>query len=395
MDAEEKLQTIATQMYLEPAEEVGGMPAFSSNPVYSCGIPKESKQSHKTKSLGVFNAVAGGKKIPLLKTMLTTACERNCFYCPFRAGRNYRRTSFKPDEMAKAYDEMHQAGLVEGLFLSSGIIKGGVTAQDKILDTAEILRQKYHFNGYIHLKVMPGAEKAQVERAFQLADRLSVNLEAPTTERLSALAPKKQLIEELLKPLQWAEEIRRSQPPKKGWGGRWASTVTQFVVGAVGDTDLELMKATAYLYNRLRLRRVYFSAFHPIENTPLENHLPASTERQFRLYQASFLLRDYGFDMESLPFDNAGNLPLDQDPKQAWADIHLRHQPVELNRANRDTLLRVPGIGIKGAKAIVQARRRTHLSDISQLRKLGIHTTPLLPYILLNGKQPARQLSLF
>ena len=141
----------------------------------------ERKAAAKQNALGITHAaLPGGGTIPLLKTLLTSACERNCTYCPFRAGRNYRRVTFSPDEMAKAFMDMRRAGVAEGLFLSSGIIGGGVRAQDKLLDAVEILRRKHHFNGYVHLKIMPGAERDQVYRAMQLADRLSVNLEGPT-----------------------------------------------------------------------------------------------------------------------------------------------------------------------------------------------------------------------
>ncbi|HEX6305456.1 MAG TPA: radical SAM protein, partial [Anaerolineales bacterium] len=138
----------------------------------------------------IYNAaLPGGKRVPLLKTLLTSACERNCYYCPFRAGRDYRRTTMKPDEMAQTFTNLHPRGVVEGMFLSSGIVAGGIHTQDKLLATAEILRQKYNYRGYLHLKIMPGAERAQVERAMQLADRVSVNLEAPNTHRLLKLAP--------------------------------------------------------------------------------------------------------------------------------------------------------------------------------------------------------------
>jgi predicted DNA-binding helix-hairpin-helix protein len=155
----------------------------------------------------------------LLKTMLTTACERNCYYCPFRAGRNYRRQTFQPDDMAKTVADLHRAGVVDGLFLSSGIIKGGVATQDRLLDTAVLLRQKYGYRGYLHLKIMPGAEKAQVLQAMRLADRLSVNLEGANEQRLLALAPKKQFWTELLQSLQWIEEIRRTEEARCGIAG--------------------------------------------------------------------------------------------------------------------------------------------------------------------------------
>jgi predicted DNA-binding helix-hairpin-helix protein len=389
METADKLKLTATQMHLEPAEEVGTQ-------VAPCGqlIPKGDLPPKKS-SLGIFQASMGGKTVPILKTLLTSACERDCYYCPFRAGRNYRRTTFRPEEMAQTVSDMQRAGLINGLFLSSGIIKGGMRTQDKLIETAEILRKKHQFKGYLHLKIMPGAEEAQVERAMQLADRLSINLEAPNEKRLAALAPKKEFFEELLQPLKWVEQIRRSQAEQKGWNGRWPSTVTQFVVGAAGETDVELLQTAEYLYKELRLGRTYFSAFSPISDTPLEN-LPAENPlRQQRLYQASFLFRDYGFDLEEMPFDQRGNLPLAEDPKMAWAQAELLENPVEVNRASRDELLRVPGIGPKSAQRIVQERRHNKLRDLQDLRAIGVPTKRMEPFVLVDGKRPLRQLRLF
>lgn len=421
METRQKLRLFAEQMDLEPAEETrpGRAPRHIPLPMAQgsgrtsrqspmadgqspsplpCGAPRPTKgrASKGKEELGIFHAaIGGGKTVPLLKTMLTSACERNCYYCPFRAGRNYRRASFKPDEMAKTFMEMQRAGMVDGLFLSSGILKGGASTQDKLLDTAEILRHKLGFRGYLHLKIMPGVERAQVERAMQLADRLSVNLEAPNTRRLQSLAPMKVFTEELVRPLQWIEDIRRHEPQRLGWNGRWPSTVTQFVVGAVGESDLELLSTADYLYHQLRLRRTYFSAFSPITDTPLEDVDAENPWREHRLYQASFLLRDYGFDMEEMPFDEGGNLPLNRDPKMGWAQRNLLEDPVELNRADRETLLRVPGIGPKGAGAILRARRQNKLRDVQALRKIGVVTTRLAPFVMLDGRRPARQLRLF
>ncbi len=329
---------------------------------------------------------------PVMKTMVTTACEKNCYYCPFRAGRSeICRETFKPDELAGVFDQMQRAKLVDGLFLSSGIIKGGVTAQDKVIDTVEIIRKKYQYRGYVHLKIMPGAERDQIRRAMQIADRVSVNLEGPTPQRLEALAPKKDFGIELLRTLQWASELKREAPHQK-----LASLVTQFVVGAVGDTDLELLSLSERLYRQLGLARAYYSAFHPIRDTPFENLSAVAPVRQHRLYQSSFLLRDYGWDVEELPFVNEGNLRLDVDPKRAWADLHLLHAPVDLMHAEREALLRVPGIGLKGAESILRARRQTHLRDLGDLRKLGIHTADQsAPYVLFDGRRLAQQLALF
>jgi predicted DNA-binding helix-hairpin-helix protein len=339
-------------------------------------------------------ATAGGRRTPLLKAMLTSACERDCYYCPFRAGRDYRRVTLKPDEMALAFHKTYKLGLADGLFLSTGIFSGGCHTQDKLIDTAAILRHKIGYQGYLHIKIMPGAERQQVERAMQLADRVSVNLEAPNQARLSRLAPHKQFISELLRPLQWIDEIRQRDPVGQAWKDRWPSSATQFVVGAAGESDLELLTTSSHLIQNANLRRAYFEAFDPVPDTPLASHPAENPLRQQRLYEASFLLRDYGFDLEEMPFQVNGQLPLDRDPKTAWADQALRHSPLELNTAERQALLRIPGIGPKSAEAILQARRRQRIRDLGQLRRLGIRVAKAVPYILLDSKPPLQQLAL-
>jgi len=380
MDPIGRLKLLTDQMHLEPAED--------AKP--GCYTKKERDAAfvHPAK-------LPNGQSIQLLKTLLTSACERDCYYCPFRAGRDFRRATFKPEEFASLFMNLHRARAAEGIFLSSGVAGGGVRTQDGLLDTADILRHKMGFRGYIHLKIMPGAEKAQVERAMQLADRVSVNLEAPNTERLTRLAPHKMFLEELLQPLKWVDEIRRKQPAYKGWNGRWPSTVTQYVVGGSDESDLELLTTTQWLHKNVRLKRAYFSAFSPIHDTPLENKPATDPLREHRLYQASFLLRDYGFDLEELPFAEGGNLPLPTDPKQAWAQVNLREQPIEVNKAERKELLRIPGIGPKGANAIISMRRMGKLRDISTLKKLGVVAERAAPYVLLDGQRAAMQMTMF
>ena len=330
--------------------------------------------------------------VPILKAMLTTACERNCYYCPFRAGRSRtKRLTISPDELADGFDRLHRAGQVQGLFLSSGIIKGGVTTQDKIIDAAEILRQRYQYRGYLHLKIMPGVETDQLRRLMQLGDRVSINLEGPTHERLRALASRKEFNRELLDAVRLSERIRRDHPHAK-----LANTVTQFVVGAVGDTDQELLTLSESLYLDSGLTRAYYSGFHPVDQTPFENLPATNPTREHRLYQASFLLRDYGWSAQDFFFQSDGNLSLDADPKLAWAEVHLREKPVEINRASREQLLRIPGIGPRAADTILRARRQGTLTDLSHLRHLRIYNTEhAAPFILLNGSRPAEQLQLF
>ncbi len=385
MDGIVRLKALSEQMSLEPAED--------HSPV---GMPYLDKTENCPDAVFVHPAVLpNGQKIKLLKTLLTSACERDCYYCPFRAGRDFRRATFKPEEFARLFVMLAHKGIAEGVFLSSGMVGGGIRTQDNLIDAAEVMRYKLHFRGYIHLKIMPGAERAQVERAMQLADRVSVNLEAPNDLRLSQLAPHKQFTEELLRPLQWVEEIRRTQPVYKGWKGHWPSSVTQFVAGGAGKSDLELLTATDYLYHQLKLRRAYFSPFNPIADTPLENQAPTPVIREHQLYQASFLLRDYGFGLEELPFERDGSLPLRTDPKLAWAQQNMVDTPIEINRAERQQLLRVPGIGMKGVETILRARRQNKIRDISDLRKLGIFAEKATPFLLFDGRRSAFQLALF
>lgn len=329
-------------------------------------------------------------KMPVMRIMQTSACERNCYYCPFQAGRNYRRVLLSPDELAGAFDQMQRKKLVDGLFLSSGIIGGGAKAMDPMLDTVELVRRKYQYQGYIHLKVMPGAEAAQIERAARLADRLSINLEGANEQRLQILAPKKDYWQELLPPLYWVKQNRQSFEP---WV-KIPSLTTQFVVGPAGESDRELLTTANSLYRQAGLARAYYSPFSPIRNTAFEGKPKTDPLRQHRLYQADWLLRFYGFSLHELPFESNGHLPLTTDPKLMWANHHLGHQPVEVNKAGRAQLLRVPGIGPKTADAILAARRQATLIDLQDLKKIGVQIQRAAPFILLDGRQPSYQLPL-
>lgn len=377
MDTLQKLQLLGPATRYEPAEEVNAV-GYAAPPPRT---PKalEGCISHAT--------LPGGRRVPMLKTLVSSACERDCNYCPFRSGRDFRRATFGTDELADFSAQIYRQGLVKGIFLSSALVGGGPRTQDRIIDSATILRRKYHYTGYLHLKIMPGAERDQVLATLQLADRVSLNLEAPNAQRLADLAPHKHFSEELIQRLRWVHELRRSLP------GHAPSVTTQFVVGAVGEPDVEILMTSAILYREWGLARTYFSGFSAIPDTPLEDHPPIQVKREHRLYQASFLLRDYGFDVEELPFAQDGNLPLDKDPKLAWAQRNLVHAPVELNTADREMLLRIPGIGPISANRILRARRQGTLRHLGDLGKLGITTKRAAPFILLDGHQSPRQLS--
>lgn len=377
MEALQKLKILGPAAKYEPAEEVnmvGQKPPPPSTRRELAGCI-----SHAT--------LPGGKRIPMLKTLLSSTCEMNCRYCAFRAGRDVRRATFIPDELAYLTNQLYTQNVIQGIFLSSGLVGGGTKTQDRIIDAATILRQKYQYTGYLHMKIMPGAERDQIAAAMQLADRVSLNLEAPNAQRLAKLAPRKEFSQAMLQRLRWIYELRRSMP------GKTPSAATQFVVGPAGESDLELLNMTAYLYRELNLARTYFSRFSPVPNTPLQEKPATQHKREQRLYQASFLLRDYGFEAEELPYTPQGNLPLEKDPKTAWAQQNLNGAPVEVNTAERELLLRVPGIGLKSAERILRARRLGTLQQLSDLRKLGIATKRAENFILLNGKSIPRQLT--
>ncbi|NTV62019.1 MAG: radical SAM protein [Oscillochloris sp.] len=320
-------------------------------------------------------------------------CEQyRCSYCFTSCALSHQRTTVQPDELANTFAALDRARRVDGLFLSSGITPDADTTMERMLATVERLREREGYRGYIHLKLIPGAAYDLVERAVELADRVSLNLEAPSQARLNDLAPDKEFTDAMWGRMAWAAELIRRARREGRAAAR--SLTTQFVVGAAGESDRELLETVQRAHQELGLWRAYFSAFHPIARSPLEGRPAEDPARTLRLYQSDFLLRDYGFRYDELPFDETGLLPRDKTPKQAWAEQHLR-EPVELNRAARRLLLRVPGIGPKSADKIIAARRERRLHDLSQLKALGVTTSWAAPYILLDGRRVPEQLRLW
>lgn len=336
----------------------------------------------------VFRAVRScGGTTPLLKVLQSNVCERDCAYCANRSGRDVRRVTLSPDELAASFDAMQRASVVEGLFLSSGLCGHADGAMERMIATVRLLRTRYAFGGYVHLKILPGADRAAIEEAISLADRVSVNLEAPNPQRLQALSHTKDYGRELWYALVAAAALREGAP-------RRVSMTTQFVVGAAGESDAELLATAQRLYREVRLARVYYSAFRPISDTPLEGHPPAPAWRQNRLYQADMLLSRYRFAAEELPYDDAGMLARDRDPKAAWARLHPERYPLEVNTAGREELLRIPGIGPLSADRILERRRRGRLRDLGDLGCTGACARRAAPFVLLDGRRPDYQLPL-
>jgi predicted DNA-binding helix-hairpin-helix protein len=332
--------------------------------------------------------VPGGGTTNLMRVMQTNACSLSCGYCPTFCGGNVPRATITPEETARTFMDVHRKGLAQGLFLTSGVPGRPQRATDRMLATLDLLRRREGFTGYVHIKLLPGAEPAQVDEAARLASRISVNLEAPTDAHVRRLAREKDLAGDLLPKLERAAQqlaLRRREPGAL----RTAGTTTQFVVGAAGERDREILDVVAGLERRRLLHHAHFSAFQPVAGTPLEN-LPATpAARELRLYQAEYLLRQYGFGYDELAFEVDGNLALDVDPKTAWARAHPERFPIEITRAPYEALVRVPGVGPATARQLVEGRGRAVLRGLDDLKKAGVDTVRAGFYLSLRGRRLA------
>jgi predicted DNA-binding helix-hairpin-helix protein len=323
-----------------------------------------------------------------MRVMQTNACSLSCGYCPTFCGGNVPRATITPEETARTFMEVHRKGLAQGLFLTSGVPGRPQRATDRMLATLDLLRRREGFTGYVHIKLLPGAESAQVDEAARLASRISVNLEAPADFYVRRLAREKDFAGDLLPKLARAARqlaMRRREPGALQTSG----TTTQFVVGAAGERDREILDVVAGLERQRLLHHAHFSAFQPVAGTPLEN-LPATpAARELRLYQAEHLLRQYGFSYGELAFEADGNLALDVDPKTAWARAHPERFPIEVTRAPYEALIRVPGLGPATARRLVEGRARAILRGTEDLRKAGVDTVRAGFYLVLRGRRLA------
>ncbi len=335
---------------------------------------------------------ADGRCISLLKILFTNECIYDCKYCVNRRSNDVVRTSFTPDEVCTLTMEFYRRNYIEGLFLSSGILKSPDYTMELIYAVLYKLRTELGFQGYIHVKAIPGANGELVRRAGFLADRMSVNLELPTAESLKLLAPHKTR-KNILTPMRLVQnrmlenkqelQVYRNAPRFVP-----AGQSTQMIIGATPETDYQIMQVTESLYQKFALKRVFFSAFVPVNEDAM---LPARTDegppllREHRLYQADWLLRYYHFRAEELLSEKEPNFNVLLDPKCNWALKHLEYFPVEINRADYKTLLRVPGIGYKSATRIVKARRLGAL-DFPDIKKMGVVLKRALYFITCQGK---------
>ncbi len=341
----------------------------------------------------VYEASAGSGRVPLLKTLLTSICKNDCKYCAFRSHRICHRERWEAEELVKVTLHLWMRGKIEGLFLSSTVYRDPDYTTERQLEVLRILRDS-GYDGYIHLRLMPGVDRSYIREAVQLADRVGINLEAPNSEIFSELCPDKGEFEnDVIKRLEWiSSEVKRMERERESsrFGYGRAGVDTQIIVGAVDDNDLQYIKVSEWLYREAGLRRIYYSGFEPVLQTPLENRPVCPLSREYRLYQASFLIRDYGFRTEDFIqiIDERGFLP-NIDPKLALAKKNPDMFPVDLNTASYGELLRIPGIGPERAKRIMEVRekKRIHyLSDVERIFGLSL-ARAISPYITLKDRK--------
>ncbi|MDI3538949.1 MAG: hypothetical protein PWR29_559 [Methanolobus sp.] len=326
-----------------------------------------------------------GRCIQLYKTLLTNACAGECTYCPNRCGRHSTRASLTPEEIVRITWSFYRRNAVEGLFLSSGIIGDAERTAEKQLEVARLLRSQ-GFTGYIHMRVMPGTPLYLLEEIADYANKFGVNAETTSSVNYSEICPNFDYTSDVLQRLQWTRDLIKRKRREVGYGGRIVgANDTQFVVGALNEPDREIIGTVDRFMVEYELRRPYFMSFDPVPSTPLENQLPSPRWREIRLYQTSYLLKDYGlkaFDFDAV-YDDNGFL-VDTDPKILLAMSHPERFPVNVNSASREELLLVPGIGPVSANRIIQSRP---ISSEKELMRMGIVVSRARPYIEINGRR--------
>ena len=336
---------------------------------------------------GVYKAsMPNGKTISLMRVMFTDFCKMDCHFCPNSHWVPRKRFAFKREELASAFMELHRRHTVDGLFLSSGVAGTGSKTTAKLIDVVQIIRKKYGFKGYIHLKVMPGVEREYVEAAHKLGTRLSVNIETPSVDRMRTLSKMKELERDILAPMEWIDDLNRERT------GGAVGQVTQFVVGAANESDKEVFQRIDQLYGDWNLKRVYYSNFQPIPYTPLEEHPPTSMTRSHRLYQMDWLKRIYKFSNEEIgmAFDESGFLSMDTDPKSVIALENLDAFPVDINHSTKDQMLRVPGLGPTAVDRILRQRRQHTVDSWRDLQAMGVVKKRAWPYLVFPGHRPPK-----
>ena len=325
----------------------------------------------------------GGRSV-LFKTLISNVCTNDCRYCPLRQHMDVRRCTLNPEETARIFLDYYNRRKVFGLFLSSGVLGSPDATMDRLNATTRILRKKHKYRGYIHLKIIPGASNAAIEEAVSLASAVSLNIETPGAKHLAKLSEKKSYISDIIDPMKLISRLTA-----RGAKYTRVKQTTQFIVGAAGETDAEIVKYMFGLYDRLKMHRVYFSAYQkglgdqslPAEQVRLEKPADIFT-REHRLYQVDFLLRKYAFKESDIVFNDKGNLSLTTDPKEAWARRHPERFPVNVNCASKFELLRVPGLGPVTVERILKRRKAARITRIEDVGKVGARLQKANKYLL-------------
>jgi predicted DNA-binding helix-hairpin-helix protein len=350
------------------------------------------RQGRRT-GTGVAGALCAGETQPgtsgtLLRVLQSSYCEHDCLYCPLRRSNDPQRAALAPEELASGFADLWRRGRVDGLMLSSATDGGPEGGMARMLDTLRILRTRHQYDGYIHLKVLPGASLPSIEEAATLADRLSLNVETPGGEYLDGLLTGKRWQEDILRPLTHLRDLDRAGLIRSGISSQLLVGVA--APGSQPASDRALAQGSRYLRREFDLRRVHFGAFSPAPGTPLAGMTPPDSRRRARLYQWEWLATQYEFADAELDaaFDAGGNLPLGLDPKLAVTMARPRERPVEVNTATYDELLRVPGIGPVSAQRIVEWRHLGTLRELRDLRALGVVALRAAPFVLLDGARP-------
>lgn len=334
---------------------------------------------------------ADGRCVSLLKVLMTNDCVYDCTYCVNRQSNDVKRASFSPEEVAELTIEFYRRNYIEGLFLSSAVEHSPDATMERIIKVLKLLRQTYGFSGYIHVKAIPGADPMLIERAGLLADRMSVNIELATEKGLKQLAPQKPMKKLLLPMNQINEGIKRSKEDKQHF--RFAPSFvpagqsTQMIIGAAKESDLTVLKRSENLYDHFGMKRVYFSAYMPVNDGGLLPSVETKPPllREHRLYQADWLLRFYHFKADEILTVENMNLDLDFDPKMIWAFRHLEQFPMEVNKASYEELLRIPGVGTRSAMRIVKQRQLKRI-EYDSLKKMGVVLKRARFFLTCNGK---------
>ncbi len=382
-DVYEKLRHLggmATDDILSPAERSDGTTRPSS------GGERVGPRGGATPHAGVYKAaMPNGKRISLMRVMFTDHCIMDCHYCPNSHWVPRRRYGFKVDELARLFNEMHQRHMVDGLFLSSGIFKNPNATQERLLDVVDAVRSRYGFRGYIHLKVMPGTnDDSLLEASQRLGARLSINIESPSAEHLRKVSKMKDFDKGIIDPMGRISDLMQEH-----YGGA-VGQATQMVVGAADESDWDIYERMTSLYGNYGFKRVYYSAFRPVQYTPLEEHPATPPAREHRLYQMDWLSRIYGYDSEELrpAFSDDGFLDTRTDPKLMIAMTNYERFPVDVNQASEQELLRVPGVGPLAASRIIGQRREHSITQTRELKAMGVVMKRALPFLRFPGHKP-------